>query len=75
MSGFSSDGFAFLNELKASNNKEWFNAHKARYKEHLEAPFAALLEALKLAKTEKTRSKRIREVVKSTSSGNRIPQM
>ncbi|MCC1495051.1 DUF2461 domain-containing protein [Cognatishimia sp. F0-27] len=43
---FSKDAFAFLRELTASNNREWFNANKSRYTKELEAPFAALLEAL-----------------------------
>ena len=30
--------FAFLNDLKANNNREWFNAHKDRYELHVKQP-------------------------------------
>lgn len=44
--GFSRQSFDFLKDLQANNNREWFNAHKATYKAHLEMPFAQLLEEL-----------------------------
>ena len=39
MSGshFSRDLFGFLTELKANNNRDWFNANKARYVAEVEA--------------------------------------
>ncbi len=45
--------FAFLKDLKANNNREWFQANKKRYEEDLKAPslefivdFAPYLEAI-----------------------------
>jgi len=43
---FSPDSFNFLRELTEHNTREWFTANKSRFRTHLEAPFAALLEAL-----------------------------
>ncbi len=37
------DYLAFLKELAANNNREWFNANKQRFKEDVEAPFHALV--------------------------------
>lgn len=46
MTGFSADSFAYLSELEQNNNRDWFNAHKPRFKAQLERPFADLLGAL-----------------------------
>ena len=55
MSTISKSTFQFLNELKANNNREWFNDNKPRYqeaKENFEAFIDALL--LKIAKFDPT---------------------
>lgn len=44
--GFTRESFAFLEGLKAQNDRAWFHANKSTYKQTLEAPFADLLEAL-----------------------------
>lgn len=36
---FTPDLFRFLNELKKNNNREWFNANKARYHNDVQGPF------------------------------------
>ena len=41
---FSPDLFAFLRELKANNEREWFNANKARYERDLKEPALAFVE-------------------------------
>ncbi len=41
---FSPDLFAFLRELKANNEREWFNANKARYERELKEPALAFVE-------------------------------
>ena len=41
---FSPALFAFLRELKANNEREWFNANKARYEEELKEPALAFIE-------------------------------
>lgn len=43
---FVDDSFTFFSELMENNDKEWFNANKKRFKDAIEAPFIALLEAL-----------------------------
>lgn len=43
---FTSATFEFLTTLETNNNRAWFNAHKRRFQETVEAPFVALLEAL-----------------------------
>lgn len=40
---FDAAGFRFLRELAKNNNREWFNAHKARYEEKLRDPFLRLI--------------------------------
>ena len=40
---FTPDTFRFLRQLKRNNNREWFQAHKAQYEEHLREPFLALI--------------------------------
>ncbi|MEO1346274.1 MAG: DUF2461 domain-containing protein [Pseudomonadota bacterium] len=44
--GFSEASFGFLSELQQNNERDWFNAHKKRFKSDVEAPFVDLLEAL-----------------------------
>ena len=36
---FTEDTLAFLNELKANNNRDWFNANKKRYEQHVKNPY------------------------------------
>lgn len=40
---FSPAGLRFLRELARNNNREWFNAHKARYEALLRDPFLRLI--------------------------------
>jgi uncharacterized protein (TIGR02453 family) len=44
--GFSRHSFDFLQGLQAHNNREWFNAHRDNFRDHLETPFVHLLEHL-----------------------------
>lgn len=44
--GFSDSTFQFFQGLSENNEKEWFNDHKQTFKDEVEAPFIALLEAL-----------------------------
>jgi uncharacterized protein (TIGR02453 family) len=50
--GFDRDAVAFLHELAAEQNREWFAANKARYEEHWALPMTMLLEnvAARIAK-------------------------
>lgn len=41
---FSPELFAFLRELRANNDREWFAANKARYVEHVQEPALAFVE-------------------------------
>lgn len=41
--GFDKTFFAFLKKLKANNNREWFNEHKAQYQAEVEAPALAFV--------------------------------
>ena len=41
--GFDKTFFTFLKQLKANNNREWFNANKSRYQEDVEAPALAFI--------------------------------
>jgi len=41
---FSPELFAFLRELAAHNEREWFNANKARYESELKEPALAFIE-------------------------------
>ncbi len=43
---FSPELFAFLRELKANNQREWFNANKSRYERHVKEPALAFVEDL-----------------------------
>jgi len=47
--GFPGDASAFLSELAANNNRDWFAANKARHADAILAPAAALIESLNLA--------------------------
>ncbi len=47
--GFSAKGLAFLKELDAEQNRDWFEANKAIYEQELRAPLAALVTTLGLA--------------------------
>ncbi len=46
MSYFTQDYLNFLTELDSNNNRDWFNDHKKRFKENVEAPFKAFLQDL-----------------------------
>ena len=43
---FSPELFAFLRELKANNQREWFIANKGRYERHVKEPALAFVEDL-----------------------------
>ena len=43
---FSNELFVFLRELKANNQREWFNANKGRYEQHVKEPALAFVEDL-----------------------------
>ena len=43
--GMPDEGLAFLEDLEECNTKEFFDAHRALFKEQVQAPFAALVEA------------------------------
>ena len=43
---FSSSTFAFLEELAANNNRDWFSGHKQRYDDEIRAPALAFIEAV-----------------------------
>ena len=45
-SGFSPESLQFLRDIKANNNKEWFEGHRSDYEQHLLAPLRALTAAL-----------------------------
>lgn len=40
---FSDATFRFLRQLKRNNSREWFQAHKEQYEEHVREPFLALI--------------------------------
>ena len=44
--GFDPDALAFYAELREDNSKEWWLAHRARFDEHVAAPFEELAAAL-----------------------------
>ena len=46
MAYFTTDYLNFLTELESNNNREWFNDHKKRFKENVEAPFKVFLQDL-----------------------------
>jgi uncharacterized protein (TIGR02453 family) len=43
--GMPDEGLAFLEDLEERNTKEFFDTHKTVFKEQVQAPFAALVEA------------------------------
>lgn len=43
---FQPELFRFLSDLKANNDRDWFQAHKARYEQEARAPMLAFLGAL-----------------------------
>ncbi|MGI9491073.1 MAG: DUF2461 domain-containing protein [Geminicoccaceae bacterium] len=45
-SGFSKDAVRFLKDLKANNNREWFNANKKIYETEIKKPAKAFCEAM-----------------------------
>jgi len=46
MTHFTKSTFAFLAELAANNNRDWFEANKARYEADVKGPFLELIAAL-----------------------------
>ncbi|GAV20777.1 hypothetical protein MMIC_P1751 [Mariprofundus micogutta] len=46
MNYFSTETFAFLEELTENNNRDWFNDNKQRYEEVVRGPALALIEAV-----------------------------
>jgi uncharacterized protein (TIGR02453 family) len=45
-SAFPKEGLQFLRSLKRHNNREWFQAHRSIYEQHLKQPMAELIDAL-----------------------------
>jgi uncharacterized protein (TIGR02453 family) len=45
-SGFPPDALAFYRELEDNNSREWWQANKRRYEEHVRAPMELLLDGL-----------------------------
>ena len=43
--GMPDEGLAFLEDLEERNTRDFFDANKAVFKEQVQAPFAALVEA------------------------------
>lgn len=43
---FTIETFAFLRDLEANNNKEWFDANRDRYESHWKAPALAFIESI-----------------------------
>ena len=54
-SGFPKDFFAFFRELKANNNRAWFEENKQRFRDSVQAPMSLFISAMapKLAKVSK----------------------
>jgi uncharacterized protein (TIGR02453 family) len=44
--GFPKDFFAFFRELKANNNRPWFEENKERFKESVQAPMSQFITAM-----------------------------
>jgi uncharacterized protein (TIGR02453 family) len=44
--GFPKDFFAFFRELKAHNERPWFEANKQRFRDSVQAPMSAFIEAM-----------------------------
>ena len=53
--GFPKDFFIFFRELKENNERAWFEANKHRFRDHVQAPMSAFIEAMapRLAKVSK----------------------
>jgi uncharacterized protein (TIGR02453 family) len=53
--GFPKDFFAFFRELKANNNRAWFEDNKQRFRDSVQAPTSAFISAMapRLAKVSK----------------------
>ena len=45
--GFPKEMFTFLEQLANNNNREWFNANKARYKSEVVAPVMDFIDAIR----------------------------
>ena len=45
--GFPKEMFTFLEQLTNNNNREWFNANKARYKSEVVAPVMEFIDAIR----------------------------
>ena len=43
---FTPDLFEFLKQLKAHNDRDWFEAHRAAYEQHCKAPAVAFVQAM-----------------------------
>ena len=46
MAYFTNEYFAFFKELAGNNNKDWFDANRKRYEEHVKDPFKHFLQDL-----------------------------
>ena len=44
--GFPKDFFVFFRELKANNERTWFEANKQRFRDSVQAPMSAFIEAM-----------------------------
>ena len=44
--GFPKEGFKFFRDIKANNNREWFQEHKQEYIDYLQDPAVAFVIAL-----------------------------
>ena len=44
--GFPVEGIQFMRGLARNNNRDWFQARKAVFDEHVKAPMAGLVDAL-----------------------------
>lgn len=44
--GFPKDFFAFFKELKANNNRVWFEDNKPRFRDNVQAPMSAFISAM-----------------------------
>lgn len=44
--GLPADYFKFFKELKANNNREWFNDNKSRFRESVQEPLSTFVEAM-----------------------------
>lgn len=55
-SGFPDDFFAFFRQLKAHNERPWFEANKQRFRDSVQAPMSAFISAIapKLSKISKS---------------------